>query len=134
MGQNIFRHALEEAGLDGRVRVTSCGTGGWHVGDPADIRARTELTSAGYDDEHTAAQIGPEHLEADLLLAMDRGHLRALHAKGVGSRAQLLRSFDPDADEDVADPYYGSDNDFTAVREQIEAAMPGLLDWVRSRG
>jgi protein-tyrosine phosphatase len=105
------------------------------VGDPADIRARTELTSAGYDDEHTAAQIGPEHLDADLLLAMDRGHLRALHAHGVGSRAQLLRTFDPDADnEDVADPYYGSDDDFTAVREQIEAAIPGLLEWVRSRG
>jgi protein-tyrosine phosphatase len=133
MGQNIFRRALDDAGLADRVRVTSCGTGGWHVGDPADIRARTELTSAGYDDEHTAAQIGPEHLDADLFLAMDHGHLRALHEQGVGNRSELLRSFDPDADDqDVADPYYGSDDDFRTVREQIEAAMPGLLDWVRT--
>ncbi|ETD34771.1 low molecular weight protein-tyrosine-phosphatase [Williamsia sp. D3] len=134
MGQNIFRHALDEAGLAEQVRVTSCGTGHWHVGDPADLRARTELTSAGYDDDHTAAQIGPEHLGADLLLAMDSGHLRALQEEGVGERARLLRSFDPDADgPDVADPYYGSDDGFATVRQQIEAAVPGLLAWVRER-
>lgn len=134
MGQNIFRRSLRDAGLDGHVRVTSCGTGGWHVGDAADVRARTELKSAGYDDEHTAAQLGPEHLGADLLIAMDSGHLAALRDAGVADRSSLLRSFDPDADApDVADPYYGSDADFTLVREQVEAAMPGLLDWVRSR-
>lgn len=134
MGQNIFRRALEDAGLDGQVRVTSCGTGGWHVGDAADVRARTELKSAGYDDEHVAAQLGPDHLGADLLIAMDGGHLAALRDAGVADRSALLRSFDPDADSgDVADPYYGSDDDFRIVREQVEAAMPGLLDWVRTR-
>jgi protein-tyrosine phosphatase len=134
MGQNIFRRALDDAGLSDHVRVTSCGTGGWHVGDPADLRARTELTSAGYDDDHSAAQLGPDHLGADLLLAMDSGHLRALQEQGVGDRARLMRSFDPDADgPDVADPYYGSGDDFVTVREQIEAAVPGLLDWVRTK-
>ncbi len=134
MGQNIFRRALEDAGLNGQVRVTSCGTGGWHIGDAADVRARTELRSAGYDDEHTAAQLGPDHRGADLLIAMDSGHLAALRDAGVAQRSALLRSFDPEADSvDVADPYYGSDQDFAEVREQIEAAMPGLLDWVRSR-
>ena len=134
MGQNIFRRALEDAGLDGAVRVTSAGTGGWHIGDPADARARTALTSAGYDDEHTAAKVGPDHLAADLLIAMDSGHEAALRKLGVGDRTRLLRSFDPDADgDDVADPYYGSDDGFREVRTQIEAAMPELLDWVRSR-
>lgn len=134
MAQNIFRRALEDSGLGDKVRVSSAGTGGWHVGDPADARARTELTSAGYDDEHTAAKVGPEHLGADLLIAMDSGHAAALHKMGAGDRTRLLRSFDPDADDvDVADPYYGSDDDFRTVRTQIEAAIPGLLDWVRSR-
>lgn len=134
MGQNIFRHALEDAGLADQVRVSSCGIGDWHVGEAADVRARTELTSAGYDDEHVAAQLGSEHLSADLLLAMDTGHLAALRDAGVADRSALLRSFDPDADsDDVADPYYGSDSDFTDVRTQIEAAMPGLIEWVRTR-
>jgi protein-tyrosine phosphatase len=134
MAQNIFRRALEDAGLDGKVRVSSAGIGDWHVGQPADARARTELTSNGYDDEHTAAQVGPDHLGADLLIAMDTGHAAALRKVGAGDRTRLMRSFDPDADDvDVADPYYGSDKDFTTVRTQIEAAMPGLLDWVRTR-
>lgn len=134
MGQNIFRRALQNAGLAEQVRVTSCGTGGWHVGAPADVRTRTELKSAGYDDEHTAAQLGAEHLDADLLIAMDSGHLGALRDAGVGDRSALLRSFDPDADTvDVADPYYGSAEDFAQVRVQVEAAVPGLLDWASSR-
>ena len=43
-----------------------------------------------------------------------------------------MREFDPGADDlDVADPYYGRAAAFEEVREQIEAAMPGLLDHVR---
>ncbi len=49
-------------------------------------------------------------------------------------RRRLLRSFDPDADtSSVPDPFYGDLEDFERVRLQIEAAVPGLLDWVRSR-
>ncbi len=47
-------------------------------------------------------------------------------------RRALLRSFDPDAEgESVPDPYYGDRHEFELVRRQIEAAIPGLLDWVR---
>jgi protein-tyrosine phosphatase len=49
-------------------------------------------------------------------------------------RRVLLRSFDPDADDDsVPDPYYGGLPEFEQVREQIEAAIPGLLERVRHR-
>ncbi|MDL9937324.1 low molecular weight protein-tyrosine-phosphatase [Gordonia sp. ABSL1-1] len=134
MAQNIFREAVERAGLAPRVRVTSCGTSGWHVGEPADNRARAELVTYGYSDVHTATQIGPDHLDADLLVAMDSGHVRELERKRLGDRIRLLRSFDPAAnpdDQDVADPYYGGNADFTATREQIEAAMDGLIAWTR---
>jgi len=33
----------------------------------------------------------------------------------------------------VPDPYYGSADGFTEVLTMIRAAMPGMLDWVRSR-
>ena len=46
----------------------------------------------------------------------------------------MLRSFDPDAgDEDVPDPYYGDYAGFVEVLGMVEAAMPGLVEWVRSR-
>ena len=84
--------------------------------------------------DHTAAQVGPDHLDADLVVALDTGHDRALAHAGVPTdRRRLLRSFDPLADgPDVADPYYGGPDGFASVREQIEAAVPGLLAWVRS--
>lgn len=133
MAESIFASAVVEAGLGDVVTVSSAGTGGWHVGEPADNRARTELLAHGYSDQHVAAQLDPEHLGADLLVALDSGHVRELSRKRLGDRVRLLRSFDPNADgDDVPDPYYGGQEDFTLVREQIEAAVPGLLAWARA--
>ncbi len=131
MAQNIFRRALEEAGLDETVKVTSCGTSGFHTGDPADNRARTELLAHGYSDAHVASQLSPEHFDADLFVVADTGHVKELERKRLGAPVRLLRSFDPVAgDVDLNDPYYGTPADFTTTREQIEAAVPGLLAWV----
>ena len=101
----------------------------------ADNRARTELLAHGYPDAHVASQLSPEHFDADLLVAMDAGHVRELERKRLGERVRLLRSFDPGADPDdldLNDPYYGTGEDFEETREQIEAAIPGLLAWVHA--
>ena len=135
----VFREHLKRAGLDGRVTVTSRGTGGWHVGDGADYRAAKVLAQHGYPTSHTAAMLSRDDLEADLLVALDAGHERALkrlveRVGGDPSRIRLLRSFDPSAraNLDVPDPYYGASGGFTEVMRMIEASMPGLLDWVRA--
>lgn len=134
MGDVILNQAVEEAGLADRVRVNSCGMGGWHVGDPADHRAIAELASAGYDGtRHRAAQIGPAHEGADLFVAMDAGHVRQLRSHGIEpEKIRLMRSFDPEAGSnlDCADPYYGTPADFTLARTQVEAAIPGILAWI----
>lgn len=134
MAEKIFAHHLRRAGLDDRVRVSSAGTGSWHVGDDADPRTTETLRRHGYPVGHVAAVLGPDHLSADLLVALDRTHDRALAHLGVPAEQRaLLRGFDPAADGlDVPDPYYGDSADFELVRDQIEAAVPGLLDWVRA--
>jgi protein-tyrosine phosphatase len=67
---------------------------------------------------------------------MDSGHLSDLRdlADDPG-RVRMFRSFDPaaDGDLDVPDPYYGERDGFAVVLAMIEAATPGLLDWVRER-
>lgn len=138
MAEMVLREHLRREGLQERVKVTSSGTGGWHVGDGADYRAAAVLAEHGYPNRHTAAQVGTAHLGADLLIALDGGHQRALHklvkrTGGDPERIRMLRSFDPAAsgDLDVPDPYYGGDGGFTRVLRMIEAAMPGLLDWIR---
>ncbi|GAA0920641.1 low molecular weight protein-tyrosine-phosphatase [Streptomyces thermoalcalitolerans] len=132
----VFAEHLRRAGLEDAVRVSSAGIGPWHVGEPIDERSGEALARRGYPVEHVAAQIGAEHLDADLFLAMDGGHDKALRRLvDDPSRVRLLRSFDPEAtgDLDVPDPYYGGPEGFEEVLDMIEAATPGLLAWVRER-
>lgn len=134
MAEVIARKKAEEAGLGNDVIFSSCGMGDWHVGHVADRRAIAELHAGGYDGSaHRAAQLGSEHKSADLFVAMDSGHAHELAAAGApNDKIRLLRSFDPESDptDDVADPYYGTDRDFSLVRENVENAMPGVLEWV----
>lgn len=133
MAALVFTEHLRRAGLADQVRVTSAGTGPWHAGQGADPRTEKVLAEHGYPTEHTAAQLDIDHLDADLLVAMDSGHRRVLEDSGSGGRIRMLRSFDPAADEraEVPDPYFDADRGFELVLEMVEAAMPGLLEWVR---
>lgn len=137
MAEVIARDAVGSAGLEDRVELISCGMGGWHVGDGADHRALSELADHGYDgSSHRASQFSDRDRHADLVVALDRGHVRQLTGAGVNpDRIRLLRSFDPDALEgaEVADPYYGTPEDFRITREQIEAAMPGFVRWCQTQ-
>jgi protein-tyrosine phosphatase len=132
----VFADALRAAGLADRVQVSSAGTGDWHVGSPADPRAAETLRRAGYSCNHVAAQVGSQHLSADLLVALDRGHCTALRRLvDEPERVVLLRSFDESAgkDLDVPDPYFGGKDGFDDVLGMVRAAVPGLLAWVRDR-
>lgn len=130
----MFAHQIGERGLADAVRVTSAGTGAWHVGDAADHRAGAVLREHGYPSAHRAEQIGADHLSADLIVALGRNHLRILHEMGVPpERLRMLRSFDPRSAAhalDVEDPYYGTRDDFQDVFDVISSALPGLHEWV----
>lgn len=134
MAEKILLGYLSRAGLADRVRVSSAGTHDWHAGSEADPRTTATLRRHGYPTGHRAAGFGSEHTGADLVVGMTGEHDRHLAARGIPlERRRLLRSFDPDADgTDVPDPYYGGTEEFELVREQIEAAVPGLLAWVHA--
>lgn len=134
MAEKVFAHQLRERGLDPHVRVTSAGTGAWHVGCEADARANRVLREHGYPTTHCAAQLSDDHLSADLLVALGRNHARTLAELGVPvEKVRLLRSFDPRAAAhapDVEDPYYGLHADFEETLVVIERSLPGLHEWV----
>jgi len=137
MAEKMFADQLRRRGLGGVVRVTSAGTGNWHVGKCADDRAAQVLRAHGYTTDHCAAQLDDDHLSADLVVALGRSHLRMLRQLGVeDGRIRMLRSFDPRSGahaQDVDDPYYGDAQDFEEVLTVIEAALPGLHAWVDER-
>jgi protein-tyrosine phosphatase len=137
MAEKMFAHQIAERGLADVVRVSSAGTGGWHAGSGADERAVRVLRERGYPTSHRAAQVGDDHLSADLVVALGRNHFRILGELGVDrGRLRMLRSFDPRSGAhvpDVEDPYYGDHGDFVTAFEVIDAALPGLHAWVDDR-
>lgn len=134
IAEKMLAAEIEAVGLTDRVRVTSAGTGHWHVGHPMDDRAARILTEHGYPVEHAARQVDSESLAADLLIALDAEHQRSLERSvPEPHRVRLLRSFDPVAADgaEVPDPYYGGPDGFTEVYEMIVAALPGLVEHVK---
>ena len=134
MAMAVLRHKLAEAGLADEVVVESAGTGGWHVGDGADRRARAALVARGYDDSHSARKFVKTFFDDyDLVIAMDRDNLRNLRAlapdRESREEVRLLRSWDPAAPDgaEVEDPYYGGDDGFAEVLDQVERACDGLV-------
>ncbi|MFD7812032.1 tetratricopeptide repeat protein [Streptomyces sp. NPDC059785] len=136
MAAIIFREQLRRSGLSDCVTVTSAGTGTWHTGKPIDHRAARALSEHGYPSHHVAAPLGERNMDADLYVVMDVEHKAALEEiVADASRIRMLRSFDGDSEKSsgVPDPYYGDDRAFDDVLTVIQAAVPGLIDWVRSR-
>lgn len=138
MAEWVLRAKLSEAGLAESVAVDSAGTGDWHVGDDADPRTVRVLAEHGYPSRHTARQFKPsDFAERDLVVALDRGHLRTLRGWRArtdgpddGPELRLLREFDPAAPPgriDVPDPYYGALAGFEECLAMVESAMPGLV-------
>jgi low molecular weight protein-tyrosine phosphatase len=135
MAEAVLRRMVSDSGLSGQVEVSSAGTGDWHVGDDADPRALAVLARHGYQLTHTARQwSATDFAGADLVVALDRGHYRALLRDAPPeANIRLLRSYDPlpGNDLDVPDPYYGADSGFDEVLELVEIACAGLLAEVR---
>jgi protein-tyrosine phosphatase len=133
----VMRALVADAGLDDAIEMCSAGLGDWHVGRGADRRSLEALAARGYDGgRHRARQFESSWFaEHDLVVAMDRSHLRDLRrmaGPGESHKVRLLTSFGPDAtDEDVSDPYYGGPDGFTNVLDVIEAGCRALLAEIR---
>ncbi len=135
---NICRSPTAEAVLRKRaaelqmpVRVESCGTQDYHVGQPPDARSQEHARRRGYDlSAQRARQIAKGDFEAfDLILAMDSSHLRFLQRLCPVLYRPKLRLFL--GVRDVPDPYYGGPEGFEEVLDLLEPACARLLQELR---
>lgn len=138
IAEAVMRHLVREAGLSAEIDVDSAGTSGWHIGEPPDQRAVDAAAKVGVRMAHRGRQFTRADFDRfDLVLVMDlenRTELLRLAPNGdEAAKVRLLRSFDPDAQSaiEIADPYYGSTQDFDHVVSEVEASCRGLLDHIR---
>jgi protein-tyrosine phosphatase len=138
--EGVFLHLLAQEGLTEQFVVDSAGTGGWHVGRPADRRMRAAAERRGIDLPSRARQLEPGDLRRfDRILTMDDDNLQAVQAmaRQLGDRGLALiepmtshcRRFRA---REVPDPYYGGEEGFEHVLDLLEDACGGLLESLRA--
>jgi protein-tyrosine phosphatase len=131
--EGVFLHLLEREGVEQHFEVDSAGTGGWHVGSPADRRMRAAAARRGIELPSRARQIEAGDLHHfDHVLTMDADNLAAVGrlARQTEGRARITALTShcrrrPAAD--VPDPYYGGADGFEHVLDLLEDACAGLL-------
>jgi protein-tyrosine phosphatase len=132
----VLRRKAEAAGLGDEIRVASCGTHDYHVGDPPDPRSQAHAAKRGYDLSSLRASCFADEdpVEYDFVVALDRGHERILKREVGPEKVRLLMSWLPGARmQDVPDPYYGGAAEFEHALDLIEVACDGLLAELRQR-
>ncbi len=139
--EGVFLHLLAREGLEDRFVVDSAGTGGWHVGRPADPRMRAAAERRGITLPSRARQLDRHDLLAfNRILTMDDDNLLSVQAlaRELVVPAQQLALIEPMTSHckrlrvrEVPDPYYGGDQGFEDVLDLLEDACSGLLDTLR---
>jgi len=135
--EGVFLHLIAREGLEDRFVVDSAGTGGWHVGNPADRRMRAAAERRGIHLPSRARQIElADFTSFDRILTMDDDNLRNVRslARELGERPGLAR-IEPMTSHcrvhqvsEVPDPYYGGEQGFEDVLDLLEDACGGLLE------
>lgn len=123
--EGVLRSLAREESID--LRIESAGLGHWHVGDPPDERSQQHARSRGYDlSTQRARQVSLRDFEEfDMILAMDRGHLRGLQAMAPQRHHAKIRLFVQG--RDIPDPYHGGPDGFEKVLDLVEAQCRRLV-------
>lgn len=135
IGEGLLRHHGMIQGL--KLKVDSAGTSGLHAGEAPDRRSVEVMLRHGLDIRtQRSAQVQLKDFEQyDVILAMDAANLRDLQALAERVRARggtpcEVCLFDPTSD--VPDPYYGGNEGFEAVYQQVDkAAAHWIESWKR---
>lgn len=128
IGEGWLRHAAMVRGC--RVKVDSAGTGGYHVGAAPDRRSIAAMKAVGIDISGQRARkfVRADFQKYDRILVMDQANMRdVLDMAHDGDEEAKVSLFDPSGAE-VPDPYYGGEDGFSQVREQVRKAAEYWLD------
>lgn len=137
--EGVFRDLVKKRGLESQITIDSAGTGDWHIGRPADVRAAKAALGRGYDLSSLRARqaIADDFRQFDYILAMDESNLsnlRALAPADYEGYLGLFLEFSEQSDHtEVPDPYYGGGQGFELVLDLVEDASEGLLRHILSQ-
>ena len=134
--EGVFRKVVQSQELDAFFHIDSAGTANWHEGNTPDSRAQQAAKRRGFDiSSLRGRQIGDQDFDQfDYVIGMDHSNREDLLAIAGPSRqhkVHLLLSFSGQTDAEVPDPYYGGEQGFNQVIDQIEQASIDLLSEIQ---
>lgn len=133
----VMRQKIIDQRLEDLVEVDSAGTHDYNVEEPADIRSQKHATRRGYDLSSLRARLvlSDDFERFDLILAMDDSNMQTLQMRCPPEYRYKLHYFTEflsvQESQDVSDPYYGDEQDFEHVLDQIEDGCDEILNNVR---
>ena len=136
VAEGVLRKLAADRGLGERLHIVSCGTSGWHVGEPADPGSVAVAMQNGVDlGGHRAKRVPLGQLaDFDYLVCMDRQNRRDMGRIAPGRDVHLLLDFDARSRrQDVPDPWSRGPAAFEEMYGIIEQACVGLMDQLAER-
>ncbi|MBI4190702.1 MAG: low molecular weight phosphotyrosine protein phosphatase [Betaproteobacteria bacterium] len=133
----VFRHSVQQAGLEHLIECDSAGTHDYHIGEPPDERAQRAASRRGYDMRGLRGrQVGRKDFERfDYVLAMDAHNLALLARICPSQHAHKLSLYcdfhERYAGQEVPDPYYGGAQGFEQVLDMVEQISESLIGRLR---
>lgn len=131
VAEQVCAQLAAQSPLGARLALDSAGTGAWHVGESPDRRMQQAAREAGFRLAGAARAVEDGDFERfDLILAMDRQNLAELRRRcpdGLRDKIRLFGDFDPEGQAEVPDPYYGGEDGFAAVVQQVIRTNQALL-------
>ena len=134
---NICRSPTAEALLqaklaDSQIQVCSAGLGAL-VDKPVNPTAAEVMAAAGYSlPNHKARQLTPAMLrDADLVLAMENGHIQSIHAMAPHARGKTMLLGKWLDNKEVPDPYRQQLPAFEHVFRIMEQATSAWLPYLK---
>jgi protein-tyrosine phosphatase len=136
--EGFFRMHLQHSDIAQRVSTDSAGTHSYHIGHAPDDRAISVSAKSGVDIQQLRARkiSADDFQEFDLIIAMDYNNLqniKQLQPSGSKAKIVLMMEYAPDEGfEEVPDPYYGTQDDFTLMCGLLDIATKGLLTQIET--
>jgi len=138
LAEGLFAKKVMEAGLSDKIKVSSCGTSGYHNGEPPDERSQENALQNGLDISHLrSSQFQISDFETqDKIYVMDQSNYNDV--KKLCPDPELMNKVDlflnlinPGENQKVPDPYFGGAGGFQEVYDLVDAASDKLLQLLK---
>ena len=127
----VMKKLVQDAGLDGRIKIDSAGIIGYHAGEKADPRMRSHAARRGYSLDSISRPVRQwDFHDFDLIIGMDDQNITELirmapDLESVAKIHQMTEFSRNKLYDHVPDPYYSGAEGFELV---LDLSIVRLLE------